>query len=129
VPGSGRNETVLESLILKQANNSRLSDRCSAEDCDVLEDGVVVGRMFKVPVPLQDRPWMWASRHNGEIRRAAPLRAHKRRGDGCMGAFTLRVRGILLYSGLHDWRLVLRELRPLSVQHLRLGPVSPPSER
>jgi hypothetical protein len=56
VPGSGRNETVLESLILKQANNSRLSDRCSAEDCDVLENGVVVGRMFKVPVPLQDRP-------------------------------------------------------------------------
>jgi hypothetical protein len=34
----------------------------------VLENGVVVGRIFKVPVPPQDRPGMWASGHNGEIR-------------------------------------------------------------
>ena len=26
---------------------------------------------FKVPVPPQNRPWMWASGHNGHIRRAA----------------------------------------------------------
>jgi hypothetical protein len=41
------------------------------DDYDVLEDGVVVGRILKVPVAPQDRPWMWASGHNGEIRRAA----------------------------------------------------------
>jgi len=30
-----------------------------------------VGRIFKVPVAPQDRPWMWASGHKGEIKRAA----------------------------------------------------------
>ena len=48
----------LGSLILKRANNSRLSGRWSDDDYDVLENGVVVGRIFKVPVPPQDRPWM-----------------------------------------------------------------------
>ena len=69
MPRSGRKETELGSLILKRANNSRLSGRWSDDDYDVLENGVVVGRIFKVPVPPQDRPWMWASGHNGEIRR------------------------------------------------------------
>jgi hypothetical protein len=37
----------------------------------VLEDGVIVGRIFKVPIAPEDRPWMWASGYNGHIRRAA----------------------------------------------------------
>jgi hypothetical protein len=37
----------------------------------VLEDGVVVGRIFQVPVAPADRPWMWASGHNGDDRRVA----------------------------------------------------------
>src|SRR5262245_58533835 len=41
------------------------------EDYSVLEDGVVVGRIFKVPIAPQDQPWMWTSGHNGQIRRAA----------------------------------------------------------
>ena len=41
------------------------------DDYDVLEEGVIVGRIFKVPIAPQDQPWMWASGHNGEIRRAA----------------------------------------------------------
>ena len=41
------------------------------DDYDVLENGVVVGRIFKVPIAPQDRPWMWVSGHNGHIRRAA----------------------------------------------------------
>jgi hypothetical protein len=61
---------MLGSLILKPPNTSRLSGQWSDDDYDVLENGVVVNRIFKVPVPLQDRPWMWASSHNGEIRRA-----------------------------------------------------------
>jgi hypothetical protein len=40
-------------------------------DYDVLEDGVVVGRIFKSPGAPADRPWMWASGHNGDMRRAA----------------------------------------------------------
>jgi hypothetical protein len=36
------------------------------------EDGVVVGRIFfPDAVAPQNRPWMWANGHNGEIRRGA----------------------------------------------------------
>ena len=31
------------------------------DDCDVLENGVVVGRIFTVPTAPEGRPWMWAS--------------------------------------------------------------------
>jgi hypothetical protein len=41
------------------------------DDYDVLENGAVVGHIFKEQVAPKDRPWMWASGHNGEIRRAA----------------------------------------------------------
>ena len=38
----------------------------------MLEDGVVVGRIFFLDaVGPQGRPWMWASGHNGDIKRAA----------------------------------------------------------
>jgi hypothetical protein len=37
----------------------------------VLEDGVVVGRIFPSSGAPQERPWMWASGHNGDIDRAA----------------------------------------------------------
>ena len=30
-----------------------------------------MGRIFKAQVALPDRPWMWASGHNGDIKRAA----------------------------------------------------------
>jgi hypothetical protein len=53
-------------LILKRAP---IGD--NEDDYDVLENGVVVGRIFKVPVAPPDRPWMWASGHNGDIKRAA----------------------------------------------------------
>jgi hypothetical protein len=53
-------------LILKRAPVGDNQD-----DYSVLENGVVVGRIFKVPVAPAGRPWMWASGHNGDIRRAA----------------------------------------------------------
>ena len=34
------------------------------EDYDVLENGVVVGRIFLSPAAPQDRQWMWASGHS-----------------------------------------------------------------
>lgn len=34
---------------------------------DVLPDGEVVGRIMLSPAAPQDRPWMWASGHNGDI--------------------------------------------------------------
>jgi hypothetical protein len=54
-----------EGIILKRAP---LGD--NQNDYDVLENGVVVGRVFVTPAAPQDRQWMWASGHNGEIRHA-----------------------------------------------------------
>ncbi len=53
-------------LILKRAP---VGD--NPEDYAVLEDGVVVGRIFLAAVAPAERPWMWASGHNGDIERAA----------------------------------------------------------
>ena len=54
-------------LILKRAP---IGD--NQEDYDVLENGVVVGRIFCLDaVAPEGRPWMWASGHGGHIERAA----------------------------------------------------------
>jgi hypothetical protein len=53
-------------LILKRAPIGS-----NLDDFNVLEGGVVIGRIFKAPVAPQGRPWMWASGHNGDYRRAA----------------------------------------------------------
>ena len=54
-------------LILKRAPIGS-----NQEDYDVLEDGVVVGRiLFILAAGPVDRQWMWASGHNGDIRRSA----------------------------------------------------------
>jgi hypothetical protein len=50
---------IMLSLILKRAPIGS-----NLEDYSVLEDGVVVGRLLGA---LQERPWMWASGHNGDI--------------------------------------------------------------
>ena len=44
-------------LILKRAP---IGD--NEEDYSVLEERVVVGRIFKVPVAPEGRPWMWGER-------------------------------------------------------------------
>src|SRR5262245_17838256 len=54
-----------KSLALKRGSASRSSGQWRDDDYDVLQDGVVVGRIFKVRVAPPDRPWMWASGHNG----------------------------------------------------------------
>jgi hypothetical protein len=56
------------------------------EDYSVLEDGVVIGRIFKVPVAPPDRPWMWASGHSAAtVKRAA--HGYEPTREAAMGAF------------------------------------------
>jgi hypothetical protein len=62
----GGGGTAMTGLVLKRAPIG-----WSQDDFDVVEAGVIVGRIFKVPVAPQDRHWMWVSGHNGDIRRAA----------------------------------------------------------
>jgi len=77
---------VLGPLILKRANAPRLSGQWRDDDYDVPEDGVVVGRIFCLDaVGSQGRPWMWASGHNGDIRRAA--HGYKATREAAMAAF------------------------------------------
>jgi hypothetical protein len=58
-------------LILKRASASRSSGQWSDDDYDVLENGVVVGRIFCLDaVGPQGRPWMWASGHGGHVERS-----------------------------------------------------------
>jgi hypothetical protein len=49
----------LISLLLKRASASRPSGEWNEDDYDVLEDGAVVGRIFKVHAAPIDSPWMW----------------------------------------------------------------------
>jgi len=59
-------------LILTRASVSRSSGQWRDDDYDVSENGAVVGRIFFLDaVGPQGRPWMWASGHNGNIKRAA----------------------------------------------------------
>jgi hypothetical protein len=56
VPRSGRKETALESLILKRASSSRPFGQWSDDDHEVLDNGVIIGRVFKVPIAPAERP-------------------------------------------------------------------------
>ena len=50
---------MTEPLVLKRVVLSRSSGQWREHDYDVLEDGVIVGRIFKVLIAPGDRPWMW----------------------------------------------------------------------
>jgi hypothetical protein len=46
-------------LVLKRASASRTSGEWREDDFDVIADGVVVGRIFKVHTAPVGTPWMW----------------------------------------------------------------------
>jgi hypothetical protein len=46
-------------LILKRASASRPSGEWNDDDFDVIADGFVVGRIFKVNAAPVGQPWMW----------------------------------------------------------------------
>ena len=49
---------TMAQLILKRASSSRSSGEWSDDDYYVLENRVVVGRIFKEPAAPEGRPWM-----------------------------------------------------------------------
>jgi hypothetical protein len=52
-------------LILKRAASNRPSGQWSKDDFDVLADGAVVGRIFKVHAAPEGSPWMWTRGDRG----------------------------------------------------------------
>jgi hypothetical protein len=74
-----------ELLVLKRAPIGP-----NLEDYNVVENGVVVGRIFCLDaVGPQGRSCMWASGHNGEIRRAA--NGYEPTREAAMAAFAKRL--------------------------------------
>ena len=72
----------MSSLILKHAPIGWSQDAFT-----VLENGIVVGRIFFLDaVGPRGRPWMWASGHNGDIKRAA--HGYEPAREAAMAAFT-----------------------------------------
>ena len=74
-------------LILKRAP---IGD--NQDNYDVLEKGIVVGRIFKSQLSLQDRPWKWASGHSADsVSRAA--HGYEATREAAMAAFAKSWRG------------------------------------
>jgi hypothetical protein len=79
-------------LILKRAAASRPSGQWNDDDFDVLADGAVVGRIFKVHAAPVGTPWIWtlafghheetARRRTATRRRARPQWRRSRRAGG-----------------------------------------------
>jgi hypothetical protein len=91
----------MKPLILKRGSASRPSGQWRDDDYDVLENGVVVGRIFKVPVAPEGRPWMWASGHSAAtIKRAA--HGYEPTREAAMAALARSWRGTLPLSGKPD---------------------------
>jgi hypothetical protein len=73
-------------LILKRASVSRSSGQWSDDDYDVLENGVVVGRICKEQAAPQGRSWGWASGHSAAtVKRAA--HGYEAAREAAMAAF------------------------------------------
>jgi hypothetical protein len=74
----------MSSLILKRASASRSSGQWGADDYDVLENGGVVGRIFKVPAAAPEGPPLDVGKRPRPPHRArgARLCGHPRSGDG-----------------------------------------------
>jgi hypothetical protein len=57
---------MMARLILKRAEVSRPSGQWRDDNFNLLEDGVIVGRISLAPAAPQDRQRMWTSGHNGD---------------------------------------------------------------
>jgi hypothetical protein len=73
-------------LLLKRAALSRPFGTWKDDDYDVLADGVVVGRIFKVNAAPVGSPWIWTlifEHHEGR----SPTHGYKATREAAMAAF------------------------------------------
>jgi hypothetical protein len=69
----------MSSLILKRSPIG-----LNQEDYEVLEDSVVVGRIFLMPIGLKGRPWMWVIR---DLKGRTPTHGYEATREAAMAAF------------------------------------------
>jgi len=69
----------MSSLILKR---SRIG--LNQENYEVLEDSVIVGRIFLMPIGLKGRPWMWVIR---DRKGRTPTHGYEATREAAMAAF------------------------------------------
>jgi hypothetical protein len=72
-------------LILKRASASRPSGEWNDDDYDVLADGAVVGRIFKVHATPVGSPWMWTLMVGYDDR--TPTHGYEPTREAAMAAF------------------------------------------
>jgi hypothetical protein len=84
--GAAIGETMTRPLILKRASASRPSVEWDDDDFDVLEDGVVVGRIFTSLVAPKDAPWFWSLAY-GHHRDRTPKHGRAATCEAAMAAF------------------------------------------
>ena len=70
-------------LILKRASTSRSSGHWNDDDFDVLTNGAVVGRIFKVNAAPVGYPWMWTLAFGYQEGRT-PKHRNSRGRHGCV---------------------------------------------
>ena len=73
-------------LVLKRASASRTSGEWREDDFDVIADGVVVGRIFKVHTAPVGSPWMWTLAF-GHHEDRAPTHGYAATREHAMAAF------------------------------------------
>jgi hypothetical protein len=73
-------------LILKRASASRSSGEWSDDDYDVLAEGAVVGRIFKVNAVPVGSPWMWTLAF-GHHKDRTPTHGYAATREAAMAAF------------------------------------------
>jgi hypothetical protein len=73
-------------LILKRASASRTSGEWNEDDCDVLANGALVGRIFKVHAAPVGTPWMWTLAF-GQHEDRTPTHGYAATREAAMAAF------------------------------------------
>jgi hypothetical protein len=72
--------------LIQRAWASRPSGRWNDEDYDVLADGAVVGRIFKVHAAPVGMPWMWTLA-SGHRKDRTPMHGYAATREAAMTAF------------------------------------------
>jgi len=73
-------------LVLKRASASRSSGEWNDDDFDVLADGAIVGRVFKVHSAPVGTPWMWTLAY-GHHEDRWPTHGYEPTREAAMAAF------------------------------------------